>query len=225
VQHEGGIDKRIHVFPVHTDYVISEVYKNNNSLEFCRLCLLCPLFSPSISYCICFHCDIFRLFCLFSTRFRFPLLCPFLSAYCICRYLLCPFRLCRLLSLFISVYVLFSSCRFHLLSRYLHVSFSCLYFHFLLSFIVLGLAFRPVSFFCHPFYLLSVFAFFILLFPVFVLFSLTLVLIFCSLMFHFVLQLFLLHIFILFGSASCASVGCCFSVCKMIRSVCKLLCR
>jgi len=198
----------------------------NNSLEFCRLCLLCPLFSPSVSYCICFLCHIFRLFS-FPHPFSFSAFVPFFCqlSYCICRYLHCPFRLCRLLSLFISVCVLFSSTRFHLLSRYLHVSFSCLYFHFLLSFIVSGLAFRPVSFFCHPFYLLSVFAFIIVLFPVFVLFSLTLVLIFCSLMFHFVLQLFLLHIFILFGSASGASVGCCFSVCKMIRSVCKLLCR
>jgi hypothetical protein len=108
----------------------------------------------------------FPSFCLSFSSFV-PFCC--LPSHCICRYPHCLFRICRLLSLFISVYVLFH---------------------------------------------------------VFVLFSLTPVLIFYYyIMFHFVLQLFLLHSFILFGSASGASDGCCFSVCKMILCECKFLCR
>lgn len=92
------------------------------SLEFCRLCLLCPLFSPSISYCICLLCHIFCLF-VFSPPFFVFLFCALfcLLSDCVCRCPHCLFRLCRLLPLFISVYVLFSSSRFHILSPYLPV--------------------------------------------------------------------------------------------------------
>lgn len=53
----------------------------------------------------------------------------------------------------------FFSSRIHLLSRYLIVAFCFLYFHFLAYFIVLRIAFRPVSFCVFHFCLLPVLLF------------------------------------------------------------------
>jgi len=160
------------------------------SLEFCRLCLLCPLFSPCISYCICLLCHIFCLFVFSLPLFVFLFLCPFfcLLSDCVCRYPHCLFRLCRLLPPFISVYVLFFILPF---SYSLPLS-TCFRFLVCISISSLTLSFYVLLlglFLFSSFFLPSFcFDFLIFLFPVFVLLSLTLVLIFYhSPMLHFVL--------------------------------------